>query len=718
MKSGTILFRGTDLGLYGQPRFTLQRTADPAPPARATHWRVVISVVIELRAEMPATVWARARALAALLASGEEGVLEIQDENRTAVLWNATPTANNLPDAIKRGAGRVEMSFTAVELLAAGGQPLSLTVDPLDGSPPLTLTRPASWSQNISYSRPDSRLSHRTEVASTLAFTARTFIADPLADTATRAASLLAEAERLKGMGGREARIQFAGFDEIVQIESIVPEISSGWEFIDVQVQARYVTLPGETTAEASFESSETEDPTTGETRITVSGTIKAEEKSVAEAKCDALLAAWRTPTRRVLKIKKSDDWLDGEDADDAPTWVGLKFEIELSENTGETRYTLRVDTREGADGRRITYSGTAHANSTSVLLATVATAAAGKHPVELRADLGIDFATDDEGTLQLISGTFTHEYLAPATALRASLRLATARGLFGEWITTLSGSVSAPTLAEARTFARSLIPAGVLLRTDEENESSAAFAKETDLSDLASQFTTLEVSYAWRTSHTLTAIKYTDLSAPDYRSMILTRTIAGTAWAPDKATAAAAVQTLLTGLALTNPTAASLTDSHERRIQGATTTTEWLAYEFSYTFETGITGTIGHDIIEAQWSIHRIGQVNHVPITEVPLTFPVKQGEFGYNIGRLTASGTVKARQQSTARTWGQGKRASVAYSGAHAGAEDPPDERITQHLLPFNGTTAAFHEFSFTYAFRYATGLTGTWPSSGLTL
>ena len=166
---------------------------------------------------------------------------------------------------------------------------------------------------------------------------------------------------------------------------------------------------------------------------------------------------------------------------------------------------------------------------------------------------------------------------------------------------------------------------------------------------------------------------------------------------------------------------------SHERQVVGATTTDQWLAFKFSYAFEGAVTGTIGHDIIEAQFSIQRIGMVDHIPMTEIPLGKPIAQLSggtmqspvgYGYNIGRLVASGSVKARQQATARAWGQGKRATVASFGIYYGAADPPDERMAPSYLPFNGTTAACYEFTFQYGFRYADGLTGVWPSSGLTV
>jgi hypothetical protein len=88
----------------------------------------------------------------------------------------------------------------------------------------------------------------------------------------------------------------------------------------------------------------------------------------------------------------------------------------------------------------------------------------------------------------------------------------------------------------------------------------------------------------------------------------------------------------------------------------------------------------------------------------------------FGYNIGVLVATGTVKARIQSTAISWGQAKRAAVANQGGTAGAADSPRERIGAAYVPFSGTSIATYQFDFTYSYRYAAGLTGLMPGGGM--
>lgn len=728
MKAGTIVFHGADLALYGAPKFTMRKFPEPAPPAAATHRRVEISVGVELRAEMPATVWARARALQALLASTREGLLELRDENGTVVSWRATPGENTLPQAIERGSGRVEMSFSAIEAVTDNG--LAATLDPLDGSPVIELDRVGEWSMNVGISRPDDRAANRSQVSSGVNFTARTAMADPLLDAADRAAALLVEAERLRSLSGKQAHLSFAGFSRVVQVESFRATPSSGWEWIDLEAQVRFNTLPGDTEAEVTFQSEPVTDPATGETRTTVSGTVRAPDKATADAKIDAILAAWRTPARRVARISRKDSWLDGEDGD---AWTGVEFSIELTEGSATPRFTVKIDTREAPDGRRVTYSGTAYASTLEALLATIEQAAGNKHPILTRDESSIDFATDDQGTEKLMGATFSREYVTAATRILGTATLTSRRGRFGDYEGAVSGSVSAPDMTMARSVARSFIPSNVILRTDDENEDHAVNATTAATPAVSTQAVTLAFSYSWGTAHANTAIQYEDTSAPDYTRMVESREISGVAWAADKTTAQTAVNTLIQNLMGANAKASrsSFTQSHEREIIAATVNDRWLAFRFSYAFETGLTGTIGHDIIEAQFALQRIGMVDHVPITEIPLQKPVTQLTggtlanpvgFGYNIGRLVASGSIKARVQATARAWGQAKQASAKSitvpGGTYHGAADPPDERMAVTYLPFNGTTAAFHEFSFQYSFRYADGLTGLWPSSGLTV
>lgn len=693
MKAGTILFNGADLALYGAPRFTIKRTPEPAAPARATHRRVEITVSVDLQAEMPATVWARAEALARLLAATAEGQLEIRSENGAGLVWQATPGDCSLPEAISRRGGRVEMNFTARETLAEGAS-AGLTIDPMDGSSLVTISRVQDWSENVRISRPDSRSAVRSEVASTLAFGARTAYADPLLALDGRISFLLAEAERVKALDSKQARVSFAGFDRTVQFESFSAKPSPGWEWLEVEAQARYVTLPGDTEAEVEFKVESSEDPATGETKTTVNGKIEAPSKAMAQAKAEAILTAWRTPGRRAVKIVQTDSYLDGEDCT-SPEWIGLDFSYEFSESGDESRYTLKIDTTEGADGRKITYSGTANAKDLATLTVLVASVAGNKHPVELRSSLGVEYATDDHGALYLVQASFSHEYAASALFLRGSVTRVASKGSFTDHQVTVSGSISARSYTAARSQARGFIESGKVLRQDDETEEKAFY-------EGATQFVTLAFSYTWATSHTTIDLKYEEVVAIDYSRMVKETSVSGVCFAANKSAAEGAAKTLATAMGGANPTRQSFSNSSEKSGSAAL----WLALNFSFSFESPVTGTIGHDIIEASFALQRIGMVNHEPMTEIPLGMPVKQGPFGYNIGRLVASGTVKARIRTTAKDWGQGKR-ELANLGQ--GAEDPPDERMSEVYVPFNGKDVAFYEFSFQYGFRYADGLIG---------
>jgi hypothetical protein len=603
------------------------------------------------------------------------------------------------------------MVFSAIEALAESGP--GMVIDPLDGSPLLAIARPSGWNQNVSVTRPDGRKAARSEVSAVIGFTARTAFADPLQSAGQRAEALLAEAERLNALSGKEVLLEYAGFSQVVQVENFRAVPSAGWEWIDLEAQARYVTLPGDE-AEVSFTSEVTEDPATGEIRTVVAGSIKAADKTTADAKVEAILTAWRTAARRVTRIRKQDAWLDGEDVD-LPEWTGLEFTLELTESGEEPRYTLKIDTRDGDDGRKITYSGTAYAPTLTALLQTIESISGGKHAITLRQETSIDLATDDVGTEKLMGGSFTHEYAVGAAVIMGSATRAVNNSRLADWQTSVSGSISATTLNDARAISRNLIPAGVILRTDEETEGMALYGG-------AQQLMTLNFSYAWGRTHTSTAMEYEDNSSPDYTRMILQREISGVCHALTKAGAESAVQALMDGLVgvTAMPTKKSLGHSHEREIttSPAATLDRWVVLRFGYSYELPITGTVGHDIIEASFALQRIGMINHKPMTEIPLQKPVTQVEMGYNIGRLVASGTVRARQQATARTWGQAKRAIASNVGIYAGAEDPPDERMGVAYVPFDGSNVTTYEFSFQYGFRYADGLDGVWPSSGLTV
>lgn len=721
MKAGSILYNNQDLSLLGAPEFTLKRTPDPAPPAQPTHYRTEIQVSVDIRAEMPGTVWARAKTLLAIIRETSEALLVIEDENGGSTSWMATPLESNLPQAIERRGGRVNMSFTATELLGDASSDV-LTLYTVTGNVQTPIVaKIQSWNESVRISRPDSRAAHRSEVTSVITFSGRTAFSNPANAVNTRAMILLEQAEILNALSGKEVTVSFAGFSRSLQMESFEAKPSEGWEWLEISGQGRYVTLPSETQAEVRLSIESSTDPRTGETRTSASGTVTATSRTIAMQKVDSIRAAYAATTgRRLVKNEVKDEYLDGADAVSAgnnwtPTWTGLSFSIEFSEVSLTSRYTLSIDTVEGPDGRRIVYTGTVKARTSATALATITSIAAGKHPMELRNETKVEWATDDSPDSFFVMATFTYEYAAGSLTIRGTVSKSVSQSLFGDWEQSITGSITAPNLARARLTSRAYIPNGVLLRTDQENESRVMRTTSIDSNTPDDLFTQLSFTYSWQAAHTTTSMTYEDSSSPDYSRMTESRSISGTIWASNSVDARKGATDLLTALGLSADKAsqANFTDNHEK----SGTVNSWLSFRFSYNFELPLTGTIGHDIIEATYSIQRIGQVDHIPMTEIPLGMPVQQIPFGHTIGRLVASGSCKARVQASARNWGQSRRAKAASikigQMTYTGAEDAPDERMEVVHVPFDGQNVAFHVFQFTYSFRYADGLTGLWSS-----
>lgn len=687
-----ISFNGTDLAIYGVPKFTIRKTPEPAAPAQATHRRVEISVTVELAAALPTVVWTRAVDIQKLLALTREGLLQIESET-----WWAKPGDCTLPEAISRRGGRIEMNFTARESLA-GATGSGLTIQSSKGKS-FIISEVQDWSESVRISRPDSRLAMRSEVGSTLAFTGRTAYADTLLPITKRIDFLMGVASEIEAINSKEVFLTFSKFSKSVQFESISAKPSAGWEWLEVEGQARYVTLPGDSEAEVEFKTDNILDPATGEKRLTVSGKIEAPDKATAEQKATEILNSWRD-SGRAIKVQKSHNWLEGEDSI-TPQWAGMDFSYEFSKNSNPSLYTLKIDTHQGADGKKISYSGTVRGTTLADVTKTINMIAKGKHPVEIRRDVSVEYSTDEIGKMHLVQASFTYEYANVGLPLYGSMNMVTNKGLFGDHQVTVSGSISAPSAAQARSFARALIPIDTILRQDDETEEKVLY-------DNNNNFITLSFNYSWAVVHTQTAIKYDEAVVIDYSRMVKETSFSGTCYAKDRATAKVHARTLFNNMELGPPTRESFTNSFETY----NSTEQWLSVNFSFSFETKLTGTIGHDIIEASFSLQRIGQVNHKPMTEIPLGYPVMQNPFGYNIGRMVASGSVKARVKESAKTWGQSKRKLAMIQGEEPPAEDPPDESIHEIYVPFNGKDVAFYEFSFQYGFRYAKGLTGVMP------
>lgn len=747
MNAGTILFNGTDLRLFGTPRFTMRKTPSPPPPDMISHWQVDIVVTVDLSAEMPATIWRRIQKLQEILMMKREGILIIADENNIATTWTATPGENSIPQAIERRRGKMEISFSATEPAAAAddnGVGTSMSIVPFGESTTINVERVMDWQEQTRVARPDSRSNVRQEIAGTINFTARSAYADMTQTEGDRAEQLMNAAEAIKAVSAKEAVVVYAGASRLVQFESVDAHPSPGWQFLEIKAQARYAKLPSNEKAEVTYNTDSSMDPATGMTRHVFSGNIRAATKTIANDRMLQLITGFKKPAMRLVRMDAKDAWLSGTDSDQE--WTGRDFTAEFNELPEKTHYTLKIDSQEGSEGGRTSYSGTACASSLSVLQSTIASAAGAKHPICLRQEISVEYATDENATQQLVSATFNYEYQVTTKLIYGTASRRSNQQRYGEWESSISGSITAPTEAIARTTARKLIPEDKTskIREMEETSSNTLFnAAATE--SVAQLFTTLNFNYTWKETRDNCALRYEDSCSNDYSRMIQSRTISGTVWAPTQTAAEAAI-TVLRDILCTAPANRGVrgkvlpsTESTGHSFEGyypsnKTLTMDvlsWMSVNFSMTVEVPVSKESGHDIIECGFSIQRIGMIGNIPITEVPFGKPITQTppentteditppNFGFNTGRLVISGSVKARQQLTAIQWGTAKRdmaKNVFTTGTvpTASAEDAPDETLTPVYLPFNGDVCTLFEFRFQYSFRFADGLLGSWPQS----
>ncbi len=732
MQTGTISFNGRDLSAYGRCSLTIQRSAQPPAPARPTHWQVTLRASISIDARMPATARARVEALQTCL-DVTEGELTFQDENGTAMSWIAQPSGSNIADILRHGHGVMQLDFTARQELGSGGTTAAdATFRPhdasTDGSGDITLHRVHSWQETVKTARSDERAATRKLTTTTISLQAQTAWADTSADYHTRLAWLHERRNEIRAMDTREGTLTRGSFQETVQVESIRITTGGNAEYLDISIQCRFARLPGSSTAEVEYTVQDTTDWATGKLTRTLHGTVEALDTATARLKADALASAYLTQGFRLRKKSVKEKLLDGEDQKltlPAPTQYDI--DIELSQYI-HTTWKLTVDSDENPQGATTTYSGTVTSASLATALAKaeeIGNHPTNPHPALLSSKTTVETTSDPLGPgnttppqnpaaepAELVKVSFTYTYATATTGIRANITQENATPAFADHTTRISGEITAPTEAEATAAARSYIPAGTCLREHTETSSSQRHADNT-------RWTKTSFSYSWRTTHTPTTLKYTETFAADYRHMTGTRTLAGTAWAENEATAEAAILSLLaTPLPHEGKLIAkSISTPYERcTTTPHPATAEFLQKDFTLTIEENLTGETGHDIIEAKWSLERLGMVDHTPITPVPCGMPVRQTLTGSkNVGQLTASGSCTARQQATARTWGQSKRAMAITHGTHSGAELPPRERMEAGYKSFDATTPTTFTFSFTYSARYADGLLGIWPATG---
>lgn len=742
MQVGTIEWNTVDLSLIGKPRLMIRSAPDPAPPSQATRQMVTLIVTVELEALDPSTLQARLEYLQRSM-QVPEGILKSLSPGGHTLEWTATPNGNSLGEPITGLRNSVEMSFSAIENFRSDAMAtlIDARYTPFGSTDSIILHAIRDYHTTISTDRHSPLASARRLTTTTITFTARVMQTNPADSPATRMTLLLAKQEQMRALNTSSGSLAHCGLTQIVQVQSITPQIDEARMALDLAIQCFHVHFPDDDKAECALEISSREDEGASETITSISGTIEARSQAIALAKLQTIITRHLVGNRRLANIQKSLSHTDGADTQlagmEAEGWAGsMKFTIELREISGDsTRWTLKATTSQNVRNiQRYSYTGSVKASTAEIALAKARVLGASQpHPFRVSSEETIDTnSAPGSDVSQFVMVTYSYEYEGPAVGfLFAEISSDRNTSLFGDWRIAVSGNITAPDTAQARSFLASLLSSYSSQRaieiSERESEQSLSLIGSTNVR-MAMR---LEFSRSYPVMHTFVAAKYSDDSSVDYASMTQTRTISGSLWTNTRENSEVALSSLITSVFGEVPVQ-RLRKGHaiESWAPEGTFTTlptqRWIQLDFSAECITKITGSVGFDIIEAKCSITRNGSISKTVIHEIPMDYPIAQTGVTYTIATVQISATCKARTQDAARAWCQNLRAlltNIGSEGVTRHETSPPQESISPDYAPFlaSGGSPTVFVFSATYSYGFSGNISqnsSIWPSGYVAL
>lgn len=738
MHAGTITFNGLDLSGLGKPKLGITQQPDPPAPAFPTRQLVTLKVTVDIEAMDPATVQARVEHLQASM-KVHEGILRSSTGPGHALEWLAIPGGNNLSAVLTGRANTLELTFSAVEnhSPAAISGITAATFTPAGSSSPITLHAVRDIKEDTSTERHSPRASARKLTTTTISLTARIAQANPADPLATRLAYLQAQAAAVKAIDCREGTLVFLNTNSIVRVTEFSPVIDEARGMVDLRLQCFYSVLPDNTKAEVDFTIDTQIDAGSGEQVLTYSGTISAETRTIALAKLEAIRAAEATGARRVVSFKTGDKRIDGADTlgIDGADWTGsLTFSLEIREPRAGSHYTLKIaSTRDIRSGMRWNYSGsiTAATDGAALALARSLVAATG-HPIRTKSEENIEHVSDiylpESGTQagrHFVKLDFSYEFEGPSDGFIGG-EITTDRNLplFGEYRRMISGFLIATTreVAEGRLI---LLLAGEGAAIEKTLKWSDTYLDDTGTDATPKRvFQKLEFTAGSRTVRGHASVKYTDSTSTEIATMMQQRDVSGTIWTDSASHAETVLDTLIASIfgaaAGNQPTKIVISHAREKwgnatQVSSVSANSDWAQMDFQLSKASKITGTVGYDIIEAGYTLERVGCLNHTVVTPTPFGRPVVQVGTGHLPGTLSLNANCKARVAATARAWVQGKRALVNGIGSegttrHITAQ--PRETESPEYEPFSGSVTLLWNFTGSYQWTVSgTQLDGLW-------
>ena len=718
----------------GKPSIRIDRRPDPEPPAMATRQVYSFSLEITIDRHSAAGVHAVIRELDKMF-SRSEGILRLEDETGFVREWLVSMRSGKPNDALRGNGNVYSVEMTATVAMSANEQMShGITFLPSGGSM-IHLHAVRDLNESIATERHHPRKPARLISTTQISFIARVAYADQSLTHQQRMQQLQTLCNQYRALNCRDGILSMPGMSKLVEVTEWRPIIDERREYLEISVQCRRYDIPGEQQCEATITRRKSEDSATGETMITVSGSIIAEDRETALARMNAIKVEGMRNGTKLVKFDHTMPSAIGEDTDYLEAWGGsIEFQMEYRSSSDQViAFELRISSEQDVSNGsyRRSYSGFVSAKTLQEAETKARQLGWGKHPYWTRNSEVISYESQtelqgEENNTPVVSTAFvrlefTYEYDLIEDFLEAEFTLTRNLPSYGDRIASISGSFAVENENTAdqiqKKLITSLIPNSEGLSAQElEGRTQGLQIQETKRVKKFNQgmqvkLTRRSIDFSVRIFNRGDEchIKYSRSENINYITLTREISASGTIWADNEQVAKSELAKLKDELQIEKIISEKTQKEIEKYSKSPNETMVGFSFELSGNSDAG--GDTGVDITEAQWSLSRTGQINHAILTEIPRNNPVAQIDMGWTIGRMSLTGSVKARSQNTAKKWAQELISMLLEVNGTAYETTPPEETITPNFLPGSTDVVTTWTFQFQYSRSYTNGLEETW-------
>lgn len=548
------------------------------------------------------------------------------------------------------------------------------------------------------------------------------WIGDPTLTLAQQRAALLAQQAAMQAeVNGPDGTLTYGTFTQVCRIEDFQAHVDQSINEIKWSCTAFWSAFPNESGyATCDFTVNQSSNVEDGEQLLSFAGTILAPDEALARAKLASLrttmldnygftLAQQLKPQATVRSVFANGDKTAGLGAfeeSDGTTFIELTFSEEYRQRMATLLgYTMKSSSRTDITTGLVltTFAGAVQASGATVdaaYRAALAKAQAlgsgqetqlGNNAFQRQAQIDWDQRqTQATNSIEFVRLTFSYEYQSKQPVGNAYLEVRTDSDVetFGNDQVSVSGMVIAVDGPTATSLYQSQVKAsytGMIIHSERLSQSQMQNQAPSGAGTFNTQDIRLDFSFTVFVPKAAGTVnyRYSITTSNDYLQLTRQTNIRGSVFAPDQTTAAAAVATLLGGIA---PAGASLvTDENgvDSEFTSASGDIAFLKYDFGAAYVSRITG-IGNLLeMKVTESIKYSGVrwiVQPIPRNADGTGGVAIPQDGGLEPGSRSVRGMVTAATQAAAVEWARQQRQLL--TGDDNGGNFPqPEELETEY-------------------------------------